>query len=109
MLCPYLTCGRGALQGLLLGELTSERAYMARQERLHLSPHLHLTKYCSKIVLSSVADLGCLSQILIYIHLGSQIPDLGSKNTNKREGRKKFVVLPLFVATNIKKFKLNLF
>jgi hypothetical protein len=40
MLCPYLTCGRGALQGLLFGELTSERAYKARQERLHFSPHL---------------------------------------------------------------------
>jgi hypothetical protein len=43
MLCLYLTCGRGALQGLLLGELTSERAYMARQERL--SPLYAFTEF----------------------------------------------------------------
>jgi hypothetical protein len=36
------------------------------------------------------------------------ILDPGSKNRNKREGRKKFV-LPLFVATNITKLKILLF
>jgi hypothetical protein len=40
MLCLDLTCGRGALQGLLLGELTRERAYMARHERLSHLPHV---------------------------------------------------------------------
>jgi hypothetical protein len=34
----------------------------------------------------SVADPGCLSRILIFTHPGSRIPDLGSKNSNKREG-----------------------
>jgi hypothetical protein len=35
---------------------------------------------------SSVADPGCLSRILIFIHPGSQISDPGTKNSNKREG-----------------------
>jgi hypothetical protein len=35
---------------------------------------------------SSVADPGCLSRILIFVHPGSQISDPGSKNSNKREG-----------------------
>jgi hypothetical protein len=43
------------------------------------------------IIISSVADPGCLSRILIFTHPGSRIPDLGSripdpKNSNKREG-----------------------
>jgi hypothetical protein len=29
----------------------------------------------------------------------SPIPDLGSKTSNKREGEKKFIVIPFFVAT----------
>ncbi len=37
------------------------------------------------------------------------IADPGSKNSNKREGGRKFVVLPFFVATNITKLKLILF
>ena len=39
---------------------------------------------------------------------GSRIPDPGSKNSNKREGWKKFVVIPLFVATNFTKLKIIL-
>jgi hypothetical protein len=39
----------------------------------------------------------------------SLIPDLGSNNSKKREWRKKFVVLPFFVATNVTKFKIMLF
>ncbi len=36
----------------------------------------------------------------------SRIPDPGyKKNINKREGRKKTVVIPFLVATNFKKFK----
>ncbi len=37
----------------------------------------------------SVADLGCLSRILIFTHPGSRISDPGSKNSNKRERWKK--------------------
>ncbi len=62
---------------------------------------------------SSVADPGCLclclSQILIFTHSGSRISDPGSKNSNKREGWKKLVVKPFFVATNFVKFKIILF
>jgi hypothetical protein len=36
--------------------------------------------------LSSVADPGCLSRILIFTHPGSRISDPGSKNSNKRGG-----------------------
>ncbi len=39
----------------------------------------------------------------------SRIPDLGSKNSNKREGWKKLVLIPLFAAINFKKFKIILF
>jgi hypothetical protein len=51
-------------------------------------------------------DLGCLFQILIFIHPGSRIPDLGSHNSIKRE---KFVVLLFFAATNITKLLLSFF
>ncbi len=52
-----------------------------------------------------------LSRILIFTHPGSRISDPGSrisdpgsKNSNKREGEKKFVVIPFFVATNFTYF-----
>jgi hypothetical protein len=51
------------------------------------------------LLLSSVADPGCLSRI----------PDPGYKNGNKREGRKKTVSYLFFVATNVTKFKIILF
>jgi hypothetical protein len=38
----------------------------------------------------------------------SRISNPGSKTSNKREGRKKFVALPFFVATKITKFKIKL-
>jgi hypothetical protein len=38
-----------------------------------------------------------------------RIPDLGSRNSNKREGSKKFVVNPFFVATNFRKLIIILF
>ncbi len=41
--------------------------------------------------------------------LPSRIQDPGSKNSNKREGWIKFVVIPFFVATNFTKFEINLF
>jgi hypothetical protein len=68
--------------------------------------------------LFSVADPGCLSRIpdTDFTHsgsrisdLGSRIPDPGSKNSNKREGWKKFVVKPFFVATNFTKLIIILF
>jgi hypothetical protein len=37
----------------------------------------------------SVADRGCLSRILSFVHPGYWISDPGSKNSNIREGRKK--------------------
>jgi hypothetical protein len=40
------------------------------------------------------------SRILIFTHPGSQISDPESKNNNKREKRKKLVVIPFFVARN---------
>jgi hypothetical protein len=46
---------------------------------------------------SSAADPGCLSQILIFIHPGSRIPD----PTKAPKGGKFVFVLPFFVATNI--------
>ncbi len=38
---------------------------------------------------------------------GSRISDPGSQNSNKREGGKKFVVIPFYVATNFTKLKLT--
>jgi hypothetical protein len=38
----------------------------------------------------------------------SRIPDLGSKNSNKREGWKNFFVKPFHVATNFSKIKIIL-
>jgi hypothetical protein len=51
--------------------------------------------------LSSIADPGRLSRILIFIHPGSS-------DSNKRGGGKRFVV-HLFVATNITRSKFILF
>jgi hypothetical protein len=49
------------------------------------------------------------SRILIFIHPGFRFSDPGFKNSNKKEGRKKFFVQPVFVAPNITKLKLILF
>jgi hypothetical protein len=38
----------------------------------------------------SVADLGCLSRILIFTYSGSKI-------SNKREGRKRLLVMPPYL------------
>jgi hypothetical protein len=43
------------------------------------------------------------------VYPGSRISDPGSKNSNKREGGKKLVVKPFFVATNFTKLKIILF
>jgi hypothetical protein len=48
----------------------------------------------------SVADPGCLPQIPDPDFYPSRIPDLGSKNSNKKRVEKKFVVIPFFVASN---------
>ncbi len=60
---------------------------------------------------SSVADPGCLSRIpdpdfypSRISDPGSRIPDPGSKNSNKRERWKKFVIILFFVVTNFEKF-----
>jgi hypothetical protein len=44
---------------------------------------------------ASIADPGCLSRILIFIHPGSRIPYPGSNNSTRRGG-KFFVFLPFF-------------
>ncbi len=56
----------------------------------------------------SVADPGCLSRILIFTHPGSRISDPGSQNSNKREGWKKFFVIPFYLATNFTKLNIIL-
>jgi hypothetical protein len=61
------------------------------------------------VVVISVADPGSLSWIPDPDFYPSRIPDLGSKNSNKREGEKKLVVIPFFVATNFTKSKIILF
>jgi hypothetical protein len=50
-------------------------------------------------VSTSVADPGCLSRILIFTHPGSRI----QKQQQKREVKKKLVVIPFYVATNFTK------
>jgi hypothetical protein len=57
----------------------------------------------------SVADPGCLSRIRDPEFYPSRISDPVSKNSNKREGLTKFVVIPFFVATNFTKLKIILF
>jgi hypothetical protein len=54
--------------------------------------------------LTSVADPGCLSRILIFYP--SRIPD--PKTASKERGEKKFVVIPFIVATNFTKLKIIL-
>ncbi len=62
-----------------------------------------------RCAMDSVADPVCLSRILILTHPGSRISDPGSRNSNKRGVKKKFVVEPFFVATNFTKLKIILF
>ncbi len=61
----------------------------------------------------SVADLGCLSRILIFTHPGSRIPDPGSrisdpKTATKERGKIFFFVIPFYGATNFTKLKIIL-
>ncbi len=55
----------------------------------------------------------CGSGMLIpdpdFPHPGSRISDPRSKNSNKRKGWKKIVVIPFFVATNLTKLKIIVF
>ncbi len=57
---------------------------------------------------SRIPDVYPRSRILIFTHPWSRIPDLGSKNSNKREGWKKFFVIPFYVATNFTKLEIIL-
>ncbi len=57
---------------------------------------------------TSVADPGCLSRILIFTHPGSRISDPGSKNRNKRAGWKKIwanfqTIIELFTKKSVTK------
>jgi hypothetical protein len=51
------------------------------------------------------------SQILIFTHPGTRIPDLGSRiqKQQQKRGVKKIVVIPFFVAKNFTKLKIILF
>jgi hypothetical protein len=55
---------------------------------------------------NSVADLGCLSRILIFTHPGSRIPD--PKTATKERGEKKFVVITFYVVINFTKLQIIL-
>jgi hypothetical protein len=64
--------------------------------------------------LTSVADPGCLSRILIFTHSGSRIPDLGyripdPKTAMKDIGEKIFVVIPFFWSHKLHKIELFYF
>jgi hypothetical protein len=58
--------------------------------------------------LLSVADPGCLSRIQDPDFYPSRISDPGSKNSNKREGEKKIVVITFYVPTNFTKLQIIL-
>ncbi len=61
-------------------------------------------EYKQKKPVLRIRDVYPGSRILIFTHSGSRISDPGSKNSNKREVWKKFVV-----ATNFRKLKISLF
>jgi hypothetical protein len=66
------------------------------------------------IIITSVADPGCLSRIPDPDFYPSRIPDLGSripdpKTATKDRGEKFFFVTPFFVATNFTKLNIILF
>jgi hypothetical protein len=61
--------------------------------------HASYAKLLRTLPFTSVADPGCLSRILIFVHPGSWIPD--PKTATKERDEKKFVVLPFSVATKI--------
>jgi hypothetical protein len=62
---------------------------------------LHWVKqYRQLLPIRSVADPGCLSQILIFVH---------PKTATKERGEKNVLFYVFFVATNITKFKFILF
>jgi hypothetical protein len=56
------------------------------------------------IIVSSVADPGCLSRIPDPDFYPSRIPD--PKTATKEKGEKKFVVISSFVATNLTKLQI---
>ncbi len=80
-----MRCIRSQASGLITGTVQ------------HAIVHLFLLHPVTVVLnlASSGADRLCLSRILFL-----PIPDLGSKNSIKREGWKKIGVVPFFVATN---------
>ncbi len=61
------------------------------------------------VSVSSVADPWCLSRFPDPDFYPSRIPDLGSKNSNNRQGWKNVVVIHFFVAANFTKLKIIIF
>jgi hypothetical protein len=59
-------------------------------------------------LVTSVADLGCLSRILIFTHPGSRISDSGSGIQKTKERGEKIFYHSFYVATNFIKFKIIL-
>jgi hypothetical protein len=79
---------------------------------LDLYPHSNqcgFTKVDFRFAMTSVADPGCLFLIPDPDFYPSRIPDLGSKNSNKREGWKKTCYHTFFVVTNFTKLNIILF
>ncbi len=65
---------------------------------------LHRVKQYRKMKrMRSVADPGCLSRILIFVHPGSRIPD--PKTATKERGEKK-IVLPFFCSHKCHKIEI---
>jgi hypothetical protein len=62
--------------------------------------------FSEEILMLRIRNVYPGSRILIFVLTGSRISDPGSKNSKERNGRKKLVVLPFFVATNYFIFEL---
>ncbi len=95
------------IQILLFSPVTFEITYC----RLHLqqSPKSKDNRSLRSHRTVSVADPGCLSRIPDPDFYPSRIPDPGYKNSSKREGWKKLVVIPFFVAIISQNWKLFYF
>jgi hypothetical protein len=73
-------------------------------QRQHVGEGRAMAAVIQCLSVSSVADPGCLSRILIFTHPGSGI----QRQQQKRGVKKTFVVIPFYVATNFTKLKIIL-
>jgi hypothetical protein len=82
-------------------EKNSDPGSETRESGINISDHIF------ESFMTSVADPGCLSRILIFTHSESRISD--QKTVTKERVDKKLVVIPFFGATNFTKLKIILF